>query len=291
MFCSKCGTQLPEDSGFCHKCGAKVVRADTTQQGTNTSVATASPSATNTAASLPQPSPVPVQTVTPASIPSDSGNDFKTFVDNHVRTTTKFQSAEDLLKNSKPLMFLWFCFGIPTVIGLIAGGPLVALLLGLVFGHVARLVVGGIMRTKYTLQTIGNLDGNIDTVDLLQFLNEQLAYLHPYFQEWVQTSERGLVATLGASQSEVNIYTPFGDKQRSASIICIRPEGARVDTEKMEYVFGAMNFSPSSLSRVVGISIFSLLQIGDPKHICLFKTVPILQAAMKYYLISKGGTE
>jgi hypothetical protein len=99
-----------------------------------------------------------------------------------------------------------------------------------------------------------------------------------------------LVATLGASQSEVNIYTPFGEKQRSASIICIRPEGARVDTEKMEYVFGAMN-NPSTLSRVIGHTFFSLIQIGDPKHTCLFKTVPILQAAMKYYLKSKGGAE
>lgn len=32
MFCTKCGTGLPEDSGFCHKCGAKVVYADTTAQ-------------------------------------------------------------------------------------------------------------------------------------------------------------------------------------------------------------------------------------------------------------------
>jgi len=32
MFCTQCGGQLPEGSGFCHKCGAKVVRADTVQQ-------------------------------------------------------------------------------------------------------------------------------------------------------------------------------------------------------------------------------------------------------------------
>jgi hypothetical protein len=28
MFCQKCGTQLPDDAGFCFKCGAKMVAAD-----------------------------------------------------------------------------------------------------------------------------------------------------------------------------------------------------------------------------------------------------------------------
>jgi len=38
--------------------------------------------------------------------------DFKEFVDHHVQATTKFKTAEDLLKNSKPLMFLWICFAV-----------------------------------------------------------------------------------------------------------------------------------------------------------------------------------
>ena len=31
MFCYKCGVQAPEDSGFCHKCGTKLITEDNRQ--------------------------------------------------------------------------------------------------------------------------------------------------------------------------------------------------------------------------------------------------------------------
>ena len=33
MFCPKCGAQLPDDAGFCFKCGSKVGTAAPQQQG------------------------------------------------------------------------------------------------------------------------------------------------------------------------------------------------------------------------------------------------------------------
>jgi hypothetical protein len=174
-------------------------------------------------------------------------------------------------------MFLWFCFGIPAVIGLIAGGPLGALLFGLVFGHTARFIAGGIMRTRYTLETIGKFDGDIDTEDLLRFLNDQLDYLHPYFHEWRCAGE-GVLST------------SFGEKQRSTTTIRIRSDVTNPGHGKMQYVFDTTN-NPTALSRIIGMTFFSLFQINEPKHTCLFKTAPILQAAMKYYLESKGGAE
>lgn len=43
MFCHKCGNQLPEDSGFCPKCGAKMMSADTAPHTLGTPLKTSEP--------------------------------------------------------------------------------------------------------------------------------------------------------------------------------------------------------------------------------------------------------
>lgn len=109
MFCQKCGTELPEKSEFCHKCGANQTAPKATQPSANIQEAE-----------------------TRQSVSTDI-NAFKNFVDNHVRTTTKFSSAEDLLKNSKPWRFVWICFGAATLVGLLTGPGV--LLIGPLFGY------------------------------------------------------------------------------------------------------------------------------------------------------------
>ena len=264
MFCYKCGTQIAEGADFCHKCGAKVVSGKESDENSfqeeNVSTARAKPE--------------PIMPGVPVQAALSDG--FKEFVDNHVRTTTKFQSAEELLKNSKPQMYLWFCFGIPVIIGFMMGGPLGALVFGLFFGHVARLIAGGIIRNKYIAETIGTFDGSIDASDLLQFLNVHLSYLHPYFHE-------------GKCNAGVLSF-PFGEKQKSTVLIHIMPDKDSPDSERWKYVFDAQN-NPSMLSRIVGLTVFSLIQIHEPKHTCLFKAIPILQAAMEYYLKEHRGED
>jgi len=187
----------------------------------------------------------------------------------HREIVNKVIESEDLLKNSKPQMFLWLCFGIPAVIGLVAGGPVGSLLFGLVFGHTARWIAGGIIRNKYIAETVGRLNGKIDINDLLRFLNEYLNYLYPYFHE----------GKLNAGVLRI----PFGIKQKSTAIIHVIPDKESAGADSWKYVFDAEN-DPTVLSRIIGITIFSVIQIYSPKHTCLFKTVPILQAAMEYYL-------
>lgn len=38
MYCWQCGTQVPDDSVFCHQCGARVHRAETKEEGTRAQV-------------------------------------------------------------------------------------------------------------------------------------------------------------------------------------------------------------------------------------------------------------
>ena len=259
MFCHKCGAQIAEGAVFCHKCGTKVVyEEDATQPAEQAAVSAA-----------------PVAAVPMRSTNTMTNHDnFKEFVDNHIQATTKFRSAEDLLKNSKPQMFLWLCFGIPAVIGLVAGGPIGALLFGLVFGHTARWIAGGIIRNRYIAETVGRYEGEIDVCDLLRFLNEHLGYLHPYIH--------------GGKLNTGILSFPFGIKQKSTAIIHVIPDKENAGADSWKYVFDAQN-NPSTLSRIIGVTILSLIQIYEPKHTCLFKTVPILQAAMEYYLKQYRG--
>lgn len=140
MFCYKCGTQIDEGAAFCHKCGIKVVYADTEPQDLDTTAVTNEPGKGSVERPVQEASAVSPQTVIPTEGITDYGTDFKAFVDSHVRQTTKFQSAEELLNTNVPQKFMWICFGIPAILGLIAGGPLLAMLFGLFFGYPAVLL-------------------------------------------------------------------------------------------------------------------------------------------------------
>lgn len=269
MFCHKCGTQIAEDAAFCPKCGTKVVYEDTEPQELKAATVSSEQGEGSSGTPVQKAHIESVRAVMSTESVTDYETDFKTFVDDYVRQVTKFQSAKELLKNSKPQMFLWFCYGIPAVIGLEAGGLLGALLFGIFFGTVASLIWGGITRNCYIAKTIGRFEGSIDISDLLQFLNVHLSYLQPYFHE-------------GKYNAGV-LNIPFGVKQKSTAIINIIHDTENTNSNSWKYVFDAQN-NPSTLSRIIGVTFFSFLQVYQPKHTCIFKTIPILQAAMEYYL-------
>ena len=149
MFCYKCGTQIPEESGFCHKCGAKLIHADIEKPKLNKTVSTVNPTAATIEETSSVASAVPIQTITQENPLSIDANDFKTFVDNHVRATTKFQSTDDLLNNSKPLMFIWIFMGIFAIVGFILGGPASSLIFSLILGYPIAFIASGIIRFRY----------------------------------------------------------------------------------------------------------------------------------------------
>lgn len=133
MFCHKCGTKVAEGASFCHNCGAKMVQEDIAQEPLEVFPSKYEPKNT-TAGPLPQTSAAPVQTIDWENAPTDNRNDFKAFVDNHVRSTTQCQSAEELLNSRVPLRFVWICLGIPSILGILTFNPIV-LLLALLLGY------------------------------------------------------------------------------------------------------------------------------------------------------------
>lgn len=259
MFCHKCGAQIAEGAGFCHKCGTKVMNSEGFIQ---TEVA---------ATKMEQ-----EQITSNISVQTNASDSFKEFVDNHVRQTTKFQSAEELLDSHVPQKFMWICFGIPAILGLIAGGPLLAVLFGLFFGYPAVLLTD-FMKGSHVAVTgpIEKIDGRIDPDNLIQFLNEQMRYLSPNFHEWGYINYsgfgvRGAVTahTLNSvTSSAFKIGTEFGQKRRCFVVILIEHDGTNPDTGRMKYYFRT-----------------SAKSVWPSKYHCMVKTVPVLQAAMEYYL-------
>jgi len=280
MFCEKCGTQIAEDTKFCSKCGAKVVHKEVVQQ-----------EADSKAQELTE----PIAKEESVKVNEDQKEDFREYVENHIRKNTEFQSAKELLNSKVPLRFAKISFGIPAAlgaaIGILGSGSLivalfVSLFFAFTFGYLAAYISCGIVKGRYLFKHIGKFDGNIDIDALRQFLNEHLSYLQPYFHEWGYLRRegfniRGIVETTitemaSKALKEVNICTEFGEKQWRLVVISIRPDKLNPDSGKMEYTFEAENRRSGSP--------FSSHDMGFARYKCLVQTVPILQAAMECYL-------
>lgn len=274
MFCHKCGAQIAEKAEFCHKCGTKVIYENPEPQELKTATVSSGQREGN--------SENPVQEIHIESVREamstegiiDYETDFKAFVDNYVRQATKFQSAKELLDSQVPQKFMWICFGIPAIIGFILGGPILALLIGLFFGYPAALLTDFIkgFSVRGTIEKISDI---IDSDELIQFLNENLNYLSPYFHEWGYISYSGFgiggalyAHTLNSiAASSFKVGTGFGSKQRCFVVIWIEPDRTAADSIGMRYYFSTAIRSPL-----------------PSKYVSMVKAVPILKATMEYYL-------
>ncbi|MDE7245458.1 MAG: zinc ribbon domain-containing protein [Oscillospiraceae bacterium] len=291
MYCHRCGAEIPGDAAFCPKCGTQMVYADTTHQEPSTlgiSVEQQNP----TARSSPQPVALPSQTAKPVNTPINDRADFKQFVDGRVRTITKYQTAEELLKSKVSQKFVWLCFGIPALWGLnslrwlpLSDVPVMVLAI-LVLGYVAKYIVDSIYNLTYCCRASSphiKVDEDIDTDRLILFLNGHLKYLFPYFHEWdyLTTVGFGVKGVAAASlqnaadvaSKRIRIGTEFGKHKSCFVEIDIYKETTGPDSVCTRCRFWSATRSPWSA-----------------KYACTVRTAPILQAAIEYYLQNRDAT-
>ena len=240
MFCHKCGNQSVEGAGFCPKCGTQLVVGEATQQTPAEPVQTVA-------------EPTYQQSVT------DAG--FKEFVDNHVRTTTKFKSAEDLIANSKPLTFMWWIMGV-SLLGIFGG---LVVFVTLFLGYIAAYFAGRIKYLQVWRKYVGNHTEKIDIEGLIKFLNTNLQYLSPHFKDWKYAGPDSFGLDIIESEFTKNIDTliTFGKNDNSYTISARK-------------------------GKSVTFNVLTRTDAGFGRLACLYKTAPIISAAIKYYLKGIG---
>lgn len=247
MFCNKCGSQLPEKAAFCPKCGTKILVMEADED---------------------------------RNYFQDEVEFFKEYVDAHIRKTTEFQSAQELISKSKPWRFMWITVSICVLIGILmaiindANILSVAFIMGILGVGMAFLISMLLARNyekKFSAKI--NIDSDIDITDLCIFLTKNLCNIDSSFNEWSLIQERGLVPCIvnkiASASKEVTIGCEFGTKRKYLAEITIRN-----NPQNRAYCISAgyNGFLPdfrweSMLTRS-----------------CLVKTAPILQAAMEYYI-------
>lgn len=281
MFCHKCGTEIAEGAEFCHKCGTKVATV-------------AMEPASMTVVRESAPVQEPQQAPTPAVMRDDSA-EFRAFVDNHVRATTKFQSARELLDSKSPQRFKWVCFGVPAVLFAVLflrqpsiSNLLVCVLSVAFIGYLAAAFCDWFFTVRITLRTgreSTKLRANIDVESLISFLDVKLQYLHPYFHEWGQIRQAGFgvrgvivaeaVNSAADRYNEVMLGTEFGEKPSCYIKFNIKND---ITAESPGYSVGA-----------------AMINLHISRYAAIVKAAPVLQATMEYYLkyynIPRGGND
>ncbi len=181
---------MPDDAVFCQKCGAKLFYADTANR-TDVSETDAESQSQDISDLTSQTSAESIPTNKSTSGSDNTRADFRQFVDTHVQKTTSFQSAEELLKSHVPVAFAWLCLGIPAIaLGAMAFNErdwimlLPAAFVGVLLGYLPFMIIRGVKRIRYSSRFIGRFDKNINADGLMQFLNEHLSYLRPYWHDW-----------------------------------------------------------------------------------------------------------
>ncbi len=280
MFCYQCGTQLEENSLFCHKCGAKMPEVDVDKEILDSMVTEQNQRSGISSEALHQGENVMDDNTKSVNEADHAERSFRDYINEYVRKTTEFETAEALLNSKVPQKFLRICFGVPIILLFILfigepsfGGLFVILVMFAFLVYPIGLLVDYI----FSFRAKGGetkTSESIDTDELIDFLNLNLSYLSPYFGKWsyiqmVGYSIKGaMVAAAQNAMMGTRVGTEFGEKKSCFVEIHISPDHANPDSGQTVYFF----------------STSMRLRLWPARYVCIVKTVPILQAAMEYYL-------
>lgn len=208
--------------------------------------------------------------------------DFEKYIDNFVREKTGFNSAQELLESKPDTKFI----PISIVIGCLFFP------IGLLILPFALLFVQWCKINKCANNFSRNFSITIDTDDLISFLNHNLKYLKPYFNEWTYLAENGVMymgtgvaSALGAEAVNlvterarkagrpVAIASNFGQNGELILAIHMRDDSLEKKENSERYYYFDVKKNPKNKN-----------PLSLAKYSAMVRTAPILQGAMEYYL-------
>lgn len=202
---------------------------------------------------------------------------FKDFIDNRVKATTKFNSADDLLENSKPFRFVLKCFGVVVLIVLLNSlrrfslsyfKPELLLIIA-IFGYASTYITGRIKCIKLMSKSYPAA-AEVDLGELTSFLKENLQQLSPHFSEFEYSEEDKTIRCKVKSKKVYTLIT-FSTAKDGSNIF-------RLSARKCN-VFYYIMISKDGFSA-------SNTNAGFGEYRSLYLGAPILSAAVEYYLKS-----
>ncbi len=282
MFCSKCGTQLEKKALFCHKCGAKISDVNVDKEISDPVVKDQKQRSGISSEVLHQGGNVMDNDMKSVGAADQMENKFRDYINEHVRKTTEFETAEDLLNSKVPQKFIRIYFGVSLILLFILflGEPSFGSLcvIFFMFGFMVY-PIGLLVDYIFSFRAKGGESKtreSINTDELIAFLNSNLAYLSTYFGEWSYIKMVGygmkgaMVAAAQNAMMGTRVGTEFGEKKSCFVEIHISPDHANLDSGKTVYFFSA--------------SMRSILRPWPARYVCMVKAAPVLRAAMEYYL-------
>lgn len=282
MFCSKCGTQLEEKSLFCNKCGAKISDVNVDKEISDSVITEQNQRSGISSKVLHQGENVVDNNMKSVGETDQMENKFRDYINEHVRKTTEFETAEDLLNSKVPQKFIRIYFGVSLILLFILflGEPSFRSLCVILFMFGFMVYpIGLLVDYIFSFRAKGGeskTSESINTDELIDFLNHNLSYLLPYFGKWSYIQMVGygikgaMVAVAQNTMMGTRVGTEFGEKKSCFVEIHISPDHANPDSGQTVYFFSA--------------SMRSILRPWPARYVCMVKAAPVLRAAMEYYL-------
>lgn len=276
MFCQKCGKEIKEGDMFCRVCGEKLITE--VKENSQYGDATMFKGEENL-----KEAEAPLDCLTQKDKRGLEIEKFRMFADNYIKTNTKLDSVEALLNKKMLNGSVFAAYIIALFAGVFIGvivyavlefeefdriGFPVALILYAIYVILISYGVGLALKKLYLKRPLHRFGGvshtMIDVTELLSFLNSALEGISPnlHWNEWVLSGGNRVKSTFGRnSREKIPVWIQFGVIQSQNE----------VSTIKVLYFIGS-SVNPKSL-----------------RYDLQIKAVPILGAAMEYYVKLKSG--